>query len=94
MHPDLVTPVCQGSITMHKDELLFAGPYSETGRHNLTILASSDNGASFPRSLRITPGGAGYSGLQCGLPGANDCAVIFDSGGHTDFVAFSSKDIK
>jgi len=93
-HPDLVTPVCQGSITMNKDELLFAGPYSETGRRNLTILASDDNGVSFPRSLLITPGGAGYTGLQCGLPGANDCAVIFDAGGRTDFVAFSSKDIK
>ena len=49
---------------MNKDELLFAGPYSETGRRNLTILASDDNGVSFPRSLLITPGGAGYTGLQ------------------------------
>ena len=49
-HPDLVTPVCQGSVTScesdaagrrcYKGALLFAGPYSETSRTNLTILAS------------------------------------------------------
>ena len=89
-----MTLVCQGRVTVHQDELLFAGPYSKTSRRNLTIFASDDNGASFTRSLLIMPGSAGYSRLQCGLPGANDCAVIFDSGGHTDFVAFISKEIK
>ena len=93
-HPDLVTPVCQGSVTGYKQQLLFSGPYSETSRTNLTILASDDNGATFSRSLRITPGAAGYTGLQCGMPGDNDCAVVYDAGHKIDFVAFSSTDIK
>jgi hypothetical protein len=101
-HPDLVTPVCQGSVTLcsaadghrcDKPALLFAGPRSETSRTNLTILASDDNGVTFRRSLLITAGAAGYTGLQCGLPGANDCAVVYDSGGKIDFVAFSSVDV-
>ena len=94
-HPDLVTPVCQGSITGFGDALYFAGPYSETGRHNLTILASDDNGATFTRSLLITPGGAGYTGLQCGIAaGPHDCAVVFDAGGKINYMPFSSKDVK
>ena len=89
-----MTPVCQGSVTGYKQQLLFSGPYSETSRTNLTILASDDNGATFSRSLRITPGAAGYTGLQCGMPGDNDCAVVYDAGHRIDFVAFSSADIK
>ena len=93
-HPDLVTPVCMGSLTGHQDAVLFAGPYSETARHNLTILASDDNGGHFDRSLLLWPSNAGYTGLQCGVPGENDCAVVFDGhGGNCDgicFISFSS----
>jgi len=38
-----------------------------TNRCNGTILASDDNGATFSRSLRLWPGGFGYTGLACGL---------------------------
>ena len=94
-HVDLVTPVCQGSITGYDGALYFAGPYSETGRHNLTILASDDNGATFTRSLVITPGSAGYTGLQCGIAsGPHDCAVVFDAGGKINYMPFSTKDVK
>ena len=85
----------QGSVTGFQNSLYFSGPYSETGRHNLTILASDDNGVSFTRSLLITKGGAGYTGLQCGLAaGPHDCAVVYDAGGKINFVPFSSKDVK
>jgi hypothetical protein len=41
LHPDLVTPVCMSSLFNHKSgALLFAGPYSETSRINMTVLAS------------------------------------------------------
>jgi polygalacturonase len=94
-HPDLVTPVCQGSVTGFKESLYFAGPYSETSRHNLTILGSDDNGVSFTRSLLITQGPAGYTGLQCGLAaGQHDCAVVYDAGGKIDFMPFSTKQVK
>eukprot|EP00039_Didymoeca_costata_P001306 m.51413 g.51413 ORF g.51413 m.51413 type:complete len:404 (-) comp10733_c0_seq2:19-1230(-) len=78
LHPDLVTPVCQGSLTGYKDALYFVGPYSEVSRSNLTVLGSDDNGASFKRSLNLWPSAAGYTGFQCGLPGDYDCAVLFD----------------
>ena len=94
-----------GSIISYKgisDEspaLYYASPYSATGRVNLTILASDDNGATFARSLNLWPTdpgrGAGYTGLACGLKGANDCGLLFDSQSHgLDFVTFSSKDVK
>ena len=96
-HPDLVTPVCMGSLTGYKDALYFAGPYSETARHNLTVLGSHDNGQTFSRSLLVWPSIAGYTGLQCGLPGRDDCAVLFDGeGGECAgicFTTFSSSDV-
>ena len=98
-HQDLPTPVCQGSLTRHGDTLLFAGPYSTVSRTNLTVLASDDNGASFPRSLRLWPGGAGYTGLQCGMLGdgkgsGGNCGVLFDRGDGLYFVAFNSSNIQ
>jgi hypothetical protein len=97
-HPDLITPVCMGSLTSYKEMVYFAGPYSETTRHNLTILGSADNGATFSKSLLIWPSHAGYTGLQCGLPGRADCAVVFDgNGGECNgicFARFSSHDLK
>lgn len=96
-HPDLVTPVCMGSLTSYKDATYFAGPYSETTRHNLTVLGSNNNGKTFPKSLLVWPSNAGYTGLQCGLPGHDDCAIIFDgNGGECDgicFTTFSSFDV-
>jgi len=95
-----VTPVCMGSIISHKGPrdiagpaLYYASPYSKTSRSNLTILASDNNGASFDRSLNLWPGTAGYTGLACGLPGEQDCAVLYDSYQGLDFLRFASKDV-
>jgi len=96
-HADLVTPVCQGSLLGYKDALYFAGPYSTTQRHNLSVLRSDNNGQHFSRSLNLFAGNAGYTGLQCGLPGVQDCAVLFDGNGGTCngicFVSFASGDV-
>jgi hypothetical protein len=81
-HRDLVTPVCEASLLGYNGSLLFVGPYSEVRRENLTVLASDDNGRSFRRSLRLDPGGAGYSSLQCGLPAPQDCAVLYNNEGY------------
>ena len=78
LHPDLVTPVCQGSLLGYKDMVLFAGPFSEVSRTNLSVLASYDNGRTFSKSLILDPGPAGYTGLQCGLPEPLDCAILYD----------------
>jgi hypothetical protein len=65
-----------------------------TSRVNLTILASDDNGATFSRSLNLWPGSSGYTGLACGMPGENDCGVLFSSTGGLNFLPFSSKAVK
>jgi hypothetical protein len=90
IHPDLPSPGCKGSLISYQNSVYWAGPYSTSRRHNLTVLASDDNGQHFNRSLQITPPaplnltdpsaypvpGAGYSQLQCGLPMPLDCAIV------------------
>jgi hypothetical protein len=90
-----------GSIISHQGPtdaagpaLYYASPYSEISRVNLTILASDTNGASFDRSLNLWPGTAGYTGLACGLPGEEDCAVLYDSYKGLNFLRFSSSHVK
>eukprot|EP01052_Picozoa_sp_SAG31_P000256 SAG31_NODE_8_length_42345_cov_10.980992_8_plen_97_part_00 len=96
----MVTPVCMASVISHRGlsdssySLYYSSPYSATARVNLTILASDDNGATFNRSLNLWPGSAGYTGLACGMPGDNDCGVMFSSTGGLNFLPFSSKDVK
>ena len=79
-HKDLVTPVCNFGVTHYRGAVLFSGPYNETTRTNLSVLASTDgNGVSFDRSLVLHAGAAGYSSIQCGLPATYDCAVLFST---------------
>ena len=105
---DLLTPVCQGSVISYQgradktEALYFSHPYSTSSRSNGTVLASDDNGQTFSRSLRLWPGGFGYTGLVCGLPGRGfDCAVLFDNEGRgsphpmgLDLLTFDSNDVK
>lgn len=50
LHPDLITPVCQGSVLFVKDStILYAGPRSTSSRIDMTVLASDDNGDNFNR---------------------------------------------
>eukprot|EP01052_Picozoa_sp_SAG31_P032801 SAG31_NODE_3634_length_4036_cov_10.699517_6_plen_159_part_00 len=99
---DLITPVCQASLISYKGKrdrtvaLYYAHPYSTVARVNGTILASDDNGVTFSRSLQLWPGGFGYTGLACGLPGGDfDCAVLYDSQSHgLDFLTFDSSDVR
>jgi hypothetical protein len=96
----MVTPVCMASIISFKGGsdsapvLYYSSPYSSTSRTNLTILASDDNGATFSRSLNLWPGSAGYTGLACGLPGKDDCAVLYSGVGGLNFIRFASTDVK
>eukprot|EP01051_Picozoa_sp_SAG22_P012819 SAG22_NODE_1368_length_4585_cov_2.663174_5_plen_428_part_00 len=94
-HPDLVTPVCKPTVLGYNGSVYFVGPYSETGRVNLTVLASDDNAATFTRRLLLVPGAAGYSSLQCGLgvPGG-DCGVLWVRD-HKDvhFMRFDPNDV-
>ena len=96
----MLTPVCMASIISFKGAsdsapaLYYSSPYSATSRTNLTILASDDNGATFTRSLNLWAGSAGYTGLACGLPGKDDCAVLYSGTGGLNFLRFASADVK
>jgi hypothetical protein len=96
LHNDLLTPTCQSSLIGYDGALLFVGPYSETSRTNLTVLASDDNGETFSRSLQLVPtGGSGYSAIACGLAPPLDCAVLFDTDNASlKLLKFSSQALK
>ena len=112
LQPQLHTPIAQSSLVSHKNALYYSSPYSYTERRaNLTILAADDQTSpvatnattmlSFSRSLRLWPGMAGYTGLACGLPGRDDCAVLFEAPDdgmswnscHLNFMRFASADV-
>lgn len=68
--PALVEPVCQASLLRWEGAggnrpgwLLFSNPADARKRRNLTVRASDDNGATWPRSLVIHAGPAAYSCL-------------------------------
>ena len=60
----LIDPVCMGSTLRYdEDTLLFSNAASEYGRENLSLRFSFDDGQSWPDSLVIDPGAAGYSDI-------------------------------
>jgi sialidase-1 len=62
--PALVEPVCQASILRGpRNLLLFSNPAHPTKRINLTVRASEDNGAKWPRALVLHAGPTAYSCL-------------------------------
>lgn len=90
IHPDLVTPMCQADlVNTAAGTLLVSTPYSEKGRHNMSVLASDDDGATFSRQLRVWTGDCAYSAVVCGLPAPNDCGVMFDRYFEGDFAHVS-----
>ena len=83
--PQLVEPVCQGSIlrlTWEKDGspgvLLFSNPASEKSRVNMTVRASFDDGSSWPVARVLNTGPAAYSCLV-GLPD-NAFGCLYETG--------------
>ena len=76
-------------------ENYYYSPCQQSQECSCGLRRSDDNGATFTRALNLWPGGSGYTGLACGLPGEEDCAVLFDSDSHgLDLLRFSSKDVK
>ncbi|MFD1145044.1 sialidase family protein [Larkinella insperata] len=65
---DLPDPVCQGSMIDYqprrgKHVLLFSNPNSQTGRENLTIRVSTDDGRNWSAGKTVYSGPAAYSDL-------------------------------
>ena len=64
---DLVDPVCMAGLVRYthagEDVLLFSNPDTHTGRKNVTLRMSHDDGRSWPISRSIEPGFSAYSDL-------------------------------
>ncbi len=83
---NLPCPTCQaGMIRLGDDALLFLNPavsktggYNPGGRRNLTLRLSRDQGRSWPHSLVIHKGPAGYSDLAVSPDGTVFC--LFENG--------------
>jgi sialidase-1 len=83
---NLPCPACQGSILQLKEkEILFLNPavskpggFSRGARRNMTLRLSPDDGATWPHSLVLNPGMAGYSSLAVTKEGKILC--VFENG--------------
>lgn len=83
---NLPCPACQGSILQLKEkEILFLNPavskpggFSRGARRNMTLRLSADDGATWPHSLVLNPGMAGYSSLAVTKEGEILC--VFENG--------------
>jgi sialidase-1 len=87
----LLTPVCQASLVALEGALYFSGPRSTSARTNLTILRSTDGGASWGAAgFQVQAGSSnGYSCMASGsavLPGLG--GILFEGLGSIAFAHF------
>ena len=61
--PALPDPVCMGSAVRAEDTLLSVNCASTTARENLVVRTSFDGGRTWPRSLVVESGDAGYADI-------------------------------
>ena len=89
--PELVDPVCQGSLTssvVGNGYAVFFSNAASTTRKNMTIKMSMDDGANWTKKKVIFSGPSGYSDL---LMLSNDSiAILYEAGvgAYTDGIAF------
>ncbi|HUR58036.1 MAG TPA: sialidase family protein, partial [Opitutaceae bacterium] len=83
--PALVEPICQASIVQWEGAgaakrglLLFSNPADAKTRINLTVRASEDNAATWPRALRLHAGPSAYSSLVA--LGPNEAGCLYECG--------------
>ncbi|XP_077987069.1 sialidase-1-like [Glandiceps talaboti] len=79
----LIEPVCAASILYHNDVLFFSNPMSTSGRVNLNLQWSYDNGTTWAGKLAINPGYSGYScmtSFQNTLKYGNDIFILYERG--------------
>jgi len=61
--PGLPGVNCMGSLIVHMDELIYAGPANKKQRTNGTVRISEDNGENWIHSREVLPGSYAYSCL-------------------------------
>lgn len=86
-HPDpaLIEPICQASIERYRwpdakepGVILFCNPASASGRVNITVRASFDEGRTWPTAKVLHPGPSAYSDLAV-LPDGQ-IACLYEAG--------------
>jgi sialidase-1 len=94
----LIEPTCQASIRryswpqgMQKSRILFSNPASQKKREDLTIRLSYDEGATWPVSRLLQPGGSMYSSL-CVLPDG-DILCFYENTSHGAQLTLSRFDL-
>ncbi len=82
-HEQVYCPTCQSSIQRYsikpKNIILYSGP-GGSGRNNLTVRASYDEGKTWPVAKRVYRGGSAYSDLVILPDGAIGC--LFERDGY------------
>ncbi len=85
LDPTLIEPRCQAAIQRYRwpqgDQpgiILFSNPASEKGRVNMTVRASFDDGASWPRQRMLHAGPSAYSSLA--VLASGDAACLYEGG--------------
>lgn len=88
--PVLVEPVCQASMIRyswpnkhHRSCLLFMNPASTSGRHNMAIRASYDEGKTWPVIKTLYAGAAAYSSMAVLPDGTVGC--LYEAGKKTPY---------
>ncbi|XP_078605580.1 sialidase-1-like [Branchiostoma floridae x Branchiostoma japonicum] len=85
----LIEPTCQSGLLYHRGVLFFSGPNSTTGRYNMTLKWSYDNGTTWEGELPIWNEMAGYSVLADDPTDDRHLYLIYEKGvkSSVDFVA-------
>lgn len=83
--PALIEPICQAAIERYRwptaetaSVILFSNPASESGRVNMTLRASFDEGQTWPMSRVLHSGPSAYSDLAVLANGAIAC--LYEAG--------------
>jgi|GEM_PF-71112 len=92
----LIEPICQASIRRARwpkgnepGVILFSNPASKKGRKNMTVRASTDDGATWPVRRQIHPAGSAYSCLVVLTDGRIGCLYEADDYRRIIFASFS-----
>ncbi len=89
--PQLIDPVCQGSLTsmqLDNSHAVFFSNAASTARKNMTIKMSTDNGINWTKQKVVFSGPSGYSDLL--MVSKEKVAILFEAGvgAYTDGIAF------
>ena len=91
--PELVDPVCQGSLTsspVDNGYAVFFSNAASTKRTNMTIKMSMNDGTNWTKKKVVFAGPSGYSDLQ--MLSSDQTSILYEAGvgAYTDGIAFKT----